>query len=82
MTILHFNDVYDVESQKKEPIGGAARFCTAIKKYAQVNPVVLFSGDCFAPSLLSQCVKGAQMVPVLNHCRTDGAVYGNHGKLF
>ncbi|OXA43429.1 Trifunctional nucleotide phosphoesterase protein YfkN [Folsomia candida] len=78
LTIIHFNDVYDVESQKKEPIGGAARFCTAVKKYAQLNPVVLFSGDCFSPSLLSQFTKGEQMIPVLNHCRTDCSVFGNH----
>jgi len=54
-TIIHFNDVYDVESQKKEPIGGATRFATAVKKYAQANPLVLFSGDCFAPSLCKGC---------------------------
>ncbi|CAL8106599.1 unnamed protein product [Orchesella dallaii] len=78
LVLIHFNDVYDIESQKKEPIGGATRFCTAVKKYASLDPVVLFSGDCFAPSLLSTFTKGEQMVPVLNHVNTACAVYGNH----
>lgn len=50
LTLLHFNDVYNVESFDKEPVGGAARFCTALKSFAHLNPLVLFSGDVFAPS--------------------------------
>lgn len=26
LVILHFNDVYEVESRKEEPVGGAARY--------------------------------------------------------
>ena len=52
LTLLHFNDVYNVESRDKvEPVGGAARMRTAFKKYTDRNPLVLFSGDCFAPSI-------------------------------
>ena len=51
LTILHYNDVYNVESSKHEPVGGAARFCTAIKSFAHLNPLVLFSGDIFSPSI-------------------------------
>ncbi len=54
---MHFNDVYNVESREQEPVGGAARFCTAIKSYAHLNPIVLFSGDIFAPSI-SECSFG------------------------
>lgn len=50
LTILHFNDVYNVESSMIEPVGGAARFCTAIKSMLHLNPLILFSGDIFAPS--------------------------------
>jgi 5'-nucleotidase len=50
LTILHFNDVYNVESADKEPVGGAARFCTALKSFSHLNPLVLFSGDVLAPS--------------------------------
>lgn len=50
LTLLHFNDVYNIESVDKEPVGGAARFCTALKSFAHLHPLVLFSGDIFAPS--------------------------------
>lgn len=54
LTILHFNDVYNVESVNTEPVGGAARFCTAFKSFSHLHPLVLFSGDVFAPSF-SMC---------------------------
>jgi hypothetical protein len=34
-----------------EPVGGAARFLTAVKSKADLQPLVLFSGDIFAPSI-------------------------------
>jgi hypothetical protein len=37
-----------------EPVGGAARFLTAVKSKAELQPLVLFSGDIFAPSI-SKC---------------------------
>ena len=51
VTILHFNDVYNIEEREVEPKGGAARFVTAIKNRSELNPMVLFSGDAFAPSI-------------------------------
>ena len=52
LTILHFNDVYNIEANSAvEPVGGAARFCTAIKSFESLNPLVLFSGDAFSPSM-------------------------------
>ncbi|KAK9892293.1 hypothetical protein WA026_019098 [Henosepilachna vigintioctopunctata] len=79
LVILHYNDVYNVESRASpEPVGGAARFCTAIKSFRHLNPLVLFSGDAFSPSMLSTFTKGEQMVPVLNEVGTHCAVLGNH----
>lgn len=79
LTILHYNDVYNIDQQvKNEPRGGAARFCTAIKSFKHLNPLVLFSGDAFNPSMLSTFTQGEQMVPVLNSVGTDVAVFGNH----
>ncbi|KAJ3649294.1 hypothetical protein Zmor_021046 [Zophobas morio] len=79
LVILHFNDVYNVESRlSPEPVGGAARFCTAIKSFQHLHPLVLFSGDAFSPSMLSTYTKGEQMVPVLNDIGTHCAVLGNH----
>lgn len=51
ITILHFNDVYNIEPREQEPVGGAARFTTALKERQHLNPLVLFSGDAFNPSL-------------------------------
>jgi len=52
LIILHYNDVYNIESMAEtEPVGGAARFATAIKSFAHLNPLVLFSGDAFSPSM-------------------------------
>lgn len=52
LTILHYNDVYNIDATcKQEPIGGAARFVTAVRSFDHLNPLVLFSGDAFSPSM-------------------------------
>ena len=51
VTLIHYNDVYNVEPRETEPVGGAARFATAVKTYADLEPLILFSGDIFAPSI-------------------------------
>jgi 5'-nucleotidase len=79
LTILHYNDVYNIDQQvKSEPVGGAARFTTAIHSFNSLNPLVLFSGDAFNPSMLSTFTQGEQMIPVLNKVGTACAVFGNH----
>ncbi|XP_011186253.1 mannosylglucosyl-3-phosphoglycerate phosphatase isoform X3 [Zeugodacus cucurbitae] len=79
LTILHYNDVYNIEPNcGKEPVGGAARFCTALKSFAHLNPLILFSGDIFSPSMLSTFTQGEQMLPVLKRTGTHCAVFGNH----
>lgn len=78
ITILHFNDVYNIQARTEEPVGGAARFVTAVKSFAHLNPLILFSGDVFSPSMLSTFTKGEQMSKVLNELNTHCAVLGNH----
>lgn len=52
LVIIHFNDVYNVEPRNGlEPVGGAARFCAAVKSFQHLQPLVLFSGDAFSPSM-------------------------------
>lgn len=52
LTVLHYNDVYNVDvTTSKEPIGGAARFVTALKTFDSLKPLILFSGDVFSPSM-------------------------------
>lgn len=50
VTILHFNDCYNIEPQDSEPVGGAARFRTVLKSFEASEPLVLFSGDIVSPS--------------------------------
>eukprot|EP00095_Tigriopus_kingsejongensis_P003160 maker-scaffold791_size96783-snap-gene-0.28 protein:Tk03160 transcript:maker-scaffold791_size96783-snap-gene-0.28-mRNA-1 annotation:"5 -nucleotidase" len=78
ITIIHYNDVYNVEARDQEPVGGAARFCTAVKKFEEKAPLVLFSGDIFAPSIMSTMTKGEQMIPVMEKIGTQCACFGNH----
>ncbi|XP_072024736.1 uncharacterized protein [Amphiura filiformis] len=78
ITILHFNDVYNIEERKQEPVGGAARFATVIKRFQHENPLVFFSGDALNPSIMSSVTRGQQMLPVLNAMKINTAVFGNH----
>ena len=50
LTIVHFNDVYNIEAREKEPVGGAARFKGKVDALRHLKPLVLFSGDALAPS--------------------------------
>lgn len=51
LTIIHFNDIYNIDERPDEPIGGAARFHTALNYLKEENPsLVLFSGDALSPS--------------------------------
>jgi len=47
-----------VGERAQEPVGGAARFATALRAQAASKPLVLFSGDVFNPSLMSTVTKG------------------------
>ena len=46
-------------------------------RYSGVEPLVLFSGDAFNPSIMSTVTKGKQMVPVLNGIGVHTACYGD-----
>ena len=50
ITIVHFNDVYNIEERKKEPCGGAPRFKTEVDSLKELDPLVFFSGDALSPS--------------------------------
>lgn len=76
--IIHFNDVYNLHEKEKEPVGGAARFITAVESFKHLNPLVLFSGDMFSPSKLSQTMKGKQMLNFTDNFKIDVACVGNH----
>ena len=81
LTIIHFNDVYDISPRTIEPVGGASRFAHLVKQHTTATgnpPLILFSGDCLNPSLLSAFTRGEQMVPILNSIGVHAACCGNH----
>ncbi|PNW85315.1 hypothetical protein CHLRE_03g180600v5 [Chlamydomonas reinhardtii] len=80
LTIAHFNDVYLIEPNEREPVGGASRLATKVKELKSHgdNPLVLFSGDAYNPSLMSTMTMGAQMVPILNEIGVHCSCMGNH----
>jgi len=94
LTILHFNDVYNLEEKKKEPVGGVARFKTALQTFKHLDPLILFSGDLFLPSLctifsinkiqeqtqiiVSIVYNGEQMIKPINELGIHAACFGNH----
>lgn len=41
LRIIHFNDVYNVESSEQEPVGGAGRFLTAIEEVMRQGPTII-----------------------------------------
>ncbi|XP_055388956.1 protein 5NUC-like [Condylostylus longicornis] len=77
IVIIHFNDVYNIESQS-DGNGGISRFITALRQFADSNPLILFSGDAFNPSFVSTYTKGRHMVPFLNMLKIHTACVGNH----
>lgn len=81
--LIHYNDVYHIESGSAEPVGGIARFQTVVNEYrtgaqyrGQPELLTLFSGDAYNPSLESSITKGRHMVPFLNKIGTDVACVG------
>lgn len=78
LTILHFNDTYELEPQGDGRRGGAARAATVIKEYAEDSPLILFSGDAIGGSTLTAPRQGEAMVETLNALGVHYAVLGNH----
>lgn len=85
LTLLHLNDVYEIEPVEGGKSGGLARVATLRKRLAAEGPlVVTHGGDYVSPSALGTAVvsgerlRGRQMVSVLNALGLDVAVLGNH----
>jgi len=83
VTIIHFNDVYNVggvlESGTRR--GGMSRAAHVINEERKRNPdrtFVVFAGDLLSPSVLSDLFDGAQMIDILNGLNLDAASLGNH----
>ena len=75
LRLLHFNDVYEISN------GAASKFVTTVSQLTSSDdppPLILFSGDCYSPSLMSVITKGSQMPPILSAIGVHAACFGNH----
>jgi len=86
LTIVHFNDVYEIGPVEGGRIGGLARVATVIKDLRRTNSPVMttLGGDYLSPSALAiprvdgEPIAGRQMVDVLNALGLEWATLGNH----
>ena len=86
VTILHFNDVYEITPIEAGKAGGLARVATLRARLKARFPhlITTLGGDYLSPSALGTArvegerLAGRQMVAVLNVLGLDWAVLGNH----
>lgn len=86
ITILHFNDVYEITPVEAGKAGGLARVANfrARLKARVPNLITTLGGDYVSPSALGTArvngerLAGRQMVAVLNVLGLDWATFGNH----
>jgi 5'-nucleotidase / UDP-sugar diphosphatase len=86
LTIVHFNDVYEIGPVEGGRVGGLARVATVIGDLRRTSAPVLttLGGDFLSPSALAspkvdgEAIGGRQMVDVLNAVGLDWATLGNH----
>ena len=86
ITILHFNDVYEITPVEAGKAGGLARVARLRATLAAQHPglITTLGGDYVSPSALGiarvngERLAGRQMVAVLNLVGVDWATFGNH----
>jgi len=86
ITILHLNDVYEIERPGDQCLGGLSRVAEIRRNLVEQNPrtLTVLSGDTLSPSPLGSAVidgeelAGRQMVSILNTMGLDFATFGNH----
>ncbi|MEI6668902.1 MAG: bifunctional metallophosphatase/5'-nucleotidase [Acidobacteriota bacterium] len=86
VTLLHLNDVYEIQPVEGGKSGGLARVATVRAALKRDHPELLttLGGDYLSPSALGtarvdgKALAGRQMVAVLNAVGLDWATFGNH----
>ena len=85
VSILHFNDVYEIDAVEDGRAGGLARVATVLARLKRTGPVVsTLGGDFLSPSAIGTArvngepLAGRQMVAVLNMLGLNWATLGNH----
>jgi 5'-nucleotidase len=86
LTIVHLNDIYEIQPIQGGKYGGPARVATVLQRLKASGAVVLstLGGDYLSPSALGTArvdgrpLAGRQMVDVLGAMGLDWATFGNH----
>ena len=86
VTVLHFNDVYEITPVEGGAAGGLARVAGLRRQLLAEDPglITVLAGDFLSPSALGTArvdgerLAGRQMVAVLNALGLDAAALGNH----
>lgn len=80
LTMLHLNDVYEMEPVENGRHGGLARVATIRQQILLESPhtLLVLAGDTISPSIASSVSKGAHVIAVWNAVGLDVAVPGNH----
>ncbi len=85
VTILHFNDVYEIDAVEDGRAGGLARVATSLASLKRRGAVLsTLGGDFLSPSAIGTArvngepLAGQQMVSVLNTLGLNWATLGNH----
>jgi len=80
LTVMHFNDDYQLGPVDQGKAGGLDRLATVVNRVRQSDPeaLLLFAGDLISPSVESTLFRGAQLIDGLNQLGVDVATLGNH----
>lgn len=86
VTIVHFNDVSELDPIEAGRVGGLSRLATLVKDLKRTRQPVLLTlgGDYLSPSAIGTArvdgepLAGRQTVDVLNGVGLDWATFGNH----
>jgi len=85
LTILHINDVYEIDAVEGGSEGGLARVATLVDRLKRRGPVLTtLGGDYLSPSAIGTAIVdgeplgGRQMIDVLNATGLQWATLGNH----
>lgn len=86
ITLVHLNDIYEIQPVEGGKSGGLARVATVLAQLKKAHPALLttLGGDYLSPSAIGtaridgQPLAGRQMVDVLNTMKLDWATFGNH----
>ncbi len=78
LTLLHFNDVYQISPQRGA--GGLGELMTLLKREraGAEHHLTTLGGDLISPSVMSGLTEGAHMIVLMNAIRLDLAGLGNH----